>query len=75
MTAKKTKPLSGVRVLDLGRALSAPTVGVQLADFGAEVIKIESSSNPDQLSQGDWIRAYGVIYGAANRDKKVSAYT
>src|SRR6202042_609926 len=39
-----TQPLSGIRVLDLGLALSGPTCGRILAEFGAEVVKI---SKPD----------------------------
>jgi crotonobetainyl-CoA:carnitine CoA-transferase CaiB-like acyl-CoA transferase len=38
------QPLSGMRVLDLGLALSGPTCGRILAEFGAEVVKI---SKPD----------------------------
>ncbi|HEY6493006.1 MAG TPA: CoA transferase [Trebonia sp.] len=34
------QPLSGIRVLDLGLALSGPTCGRILAEFGAEVVKI-----------------------------------
>jgi crotonobetainyl-CoA:carnitine CoA-transferase CaiB-like acyl-CoA transferase len=34
------QPLSGMRVLDLGLALSGPTCGRLLAEFGAEVVKV-----------------------------------
>jgi len=33
--------LEGIRVLDLGRVLSAPSAAALLGDMGAEVIKLE----------------------------------
>ena len=40
-------PLAGLRVLDLGWVWSAPQVGSILAQFGAEVIKVEHRKRPD----------------------------
>ncbi|NUT73358.1 CoA transferase [Pseudarthrobacter sp. C4D7] len=48
-------PLAGVRVLELGSLIAGPFAGRQLADFGAEVIKIESPDRPDPMRE--WGRA------------------
>lgn len=48
-----TGPLSGVRVLDLSRLIAGNMLSLQLADFGAEVIKVEPSDH------GDPLRAWG----------------
>lgn len=46
-------PLAGVRVVEMGQLVAGPFVGSRLADFGAEVIKVESPGN------GDAMRAWG----------------
>ncbi|TMI99632.1 MAG: CoA transferase [Alphaproteobacteria bacterium] len=45
-------PLDGVRVLDLSRLVAGNMLSLQLADFGAEVIKIEDPRKGDPLR--DW---------------------
>jgi len=47
-------PLDGITVLDLSRLVAGNMVSLQLADFGAEVIKVE---DPDK---GDPLRAWRV---------------
>jgi len=66
------KPLEGLKVIDLTSALSGPFCTMILADYGAEVIKIEPLG-------GDQTRHWGPMeeksqesayYAAFNRDKK-----
>jgi crotonobetainyl-CoA:carnitine CoA-transferase CaiB-like acyl-CoA transferase len=42
-------PLGGLRVLDIATFIAAPFCGVILADFGAEVLKIEKPGEGDPL--------------------------
>jgi len=52
--------LEGIRVVELSHVLAGPHCGRQLADLGAEVIKVES---PDT---GDYTRAIAVTDGSQN---------
>jgi formyl-CoA transferase len=66
-----TLPMSGIRVLELGNYIAAPTAGRMLADFGAEVIKVERPGGGDELRR--WRLREGdtsLLYRTLNRNKK-----
>ena len=44
-----TGPLAGLKVLELGQLIAGPFAAKTLADFGAEVIKIEAPGAGDPL--------------------------
>lgn len=72
-------PLSHIRVLDLSRVLAGPWCGQNLADLGAEVIKIERpGTGDDSRAFGPpWLKDRGgketresAYFASANRGKK-----
>lgn len=66
-------PLSGVKVVELTNYIAGPFAGQQLADFGADVIKIERPVTGDPFRSyigGRDVENYGVHYRAYNRNKK-----
>ena len=65
------KPLEGIRVLDLGHVLAMPTCTMQLADLGAEVIKIErSGKGDDSRNFGPFKNKESAYFISINRNKK-----
>lgn len=71
--ARAALPYSGVRVLDLGQGVAGPYCAMLLAQWGADVIKVEPV-------QGDWLRGIGLQWGehsalslSANRGKRSMA--
>ena len=65
------KPLEGIRVVDLGRFVSAPFCGMLLADMGAEVIKVERPGRgEDARSIGPFMNGESLYVPTFNRNKK-----
>lgn len=65
------RPLEGVRVLDLTQAYSGPFCTMNLADHGAEVIKIERPSMGDQTrGWGPFENDFSGYFAYINRNKE-----
>ena len=71
-----TRPLDGIKVIELARILAGPWAGQVLADLGAEVVKVESPEGDDtrrwgppfvENPDGTWDAAY---FHATNRGKR-----
>ena len=54
-----TGPLADLRVVEMGQLLAGPFCGQLLADFGAEVIKLEPPGNGDPMRQWGREKAHG----------------
>ena len=64
-------PLSGVRVLDVSRAIAGPCGAMILGDLGAEIIKIEAPEGDiSRFSAGPTYKGENFFYMAFNRNKK-----
>lgn len=65
-------PLAGLRVIEIGQMLAGPYVGSRLADFGAEVIKVEAPDRKDPMRV--WgenkVNGTGLWWSWLSRNKK-----
>jgi crotonobetainyl-CoA:carnitine CoA-transferase CaiB-like acyl-CoA transferase len=67
------QPLAGVRIVDLSWMIAGPLALRVLADFGAEVIRIESSHRMDP-ARGNRVPLYGELPGDANTNPDTGGY-
>ncbi|MFC6064036.1 CaiB/BaiF CoA transferase family protein [Streptomyces ochraceiscleroticus] len=70
-----SRPLDGIRIIDLTRALAGPYCTMLFADLGAEVIKVEPPQGDMSRSQGpyrqdDELREFGGYFASINRNKR-----
>jgi formyl-CoA transferase len=58
-----TGPLAGLKVLELGQLIAGPFAAKTLADFGADVVKIEPPADPKRphASAGDPLRKWRLL--------------
>lgn len=61
------KVFRGIKVLDFSRTLAGPLTAKTLADYGAQVIKLESNVSPDPLRAGQPFKDDIVDYNRAGR--------
>ena len=71
MNVKPKQILSGIKVLELGQLIAGPFASKTLADFGAEIIKVESPGEGDPLRKWRMLhKGTSVWWQAHSRNKQ-----
>ena len=76
MSTSGAPPLEGLRVLDLSTVVAGPNCARYLADFGADVIKVERPDGGDSLRNMAWRDprdGEGLWWKLVNRNKRTIA--
>src|SRR5262245_8760863 len=63
-------PLDGIRVLDVGQVMAGPFCAMQLADLGADVVKIEPPAGDPTRQMGTRAGTDSTGFAALNRGKR-----
>ncbi|MGH7763448.1 MAG: CaiB/BaiF CoA transferase family protein [Candidatus Dormibacteraceae bacterium] len=64
-------PLAGIRVLEVGNYMAAPFCAMQLADLGADVVKVENPEGGDQVRLvAPLVAGEGSAFMRLNRNKR-----
>src|SRR3982074_1306845 len=70
-TSNSVAPLTGVRVLEVGVYMAGPFATMQLADLGADVIKIENPDGGDPVrAPGPFLDGHSSPFVRLNRNKR-----
>jgi len=66
------RPLDGIRVLDFTRHMAGPYAALALADYGADVIKVESvgAGDPSRRTGVDYLGDQSTLFLIWNRGKR-----
>jgi CoA:oxalate CoA-transferase len=73
MTAAPGHPLAGLVVLDMATMVAGPLAATLLADFGAEVIKIEHLGGDESRGFGETKGEFSGVFVGVNRNKRAAA--
>lgn len=70
MTAERTGPLAGVRILEFSQIVAGPFAGLALSDLGAEVVKVEPLEGESRRNSGAVVPNEGKYFQSLNRGKR-----
>ena len=65
-----SKPLAGIRVIELANFIAGPLCGTLLADMGADVVKVETPDGDPVRRQGAMRDGFSWYFASFNRNKR-----